>query len=416
MIKKNLKNLIFIFFITFCMSCNLQSQSHVIVALKKYDYPLQAGTIVPDIISHPGNIKILPDSISATSPRDYEYLEFIVQFVLPSDPYLTALFMQKNNDSPRSVLFKHLQENKIAFIMDADGDGNFLEEKVDTVPANKSILIMRELMLTKDGQPCPFILPLEIRFDYQGETFKSLSIKNLLKYQIKYPMDQDTLFIDIRAHQLNMQCYLYLHTPKDNIIQFRLNEPFPFKGHYYKLTNLDLCDNTVTLERMEGDKLRGYKEGFYLDMVMLRHLTDIHMMEGASIHRGDEPYTLLHFWGEWCDPCRAETPEAKALDEHLEAGKQVQMVHYPFVIKKEHLERTLTYIRENNLSPHQSLCISGDCSVDETIKEQCNVCSFARVYDFPKYILIDQQGKILFLNKQGGAKVVINKLKALGLY
>lgn len=400
------------------MSCNLKSQSHVhtINTVRKYDYPLQPGTIVPDIISNPSNIKDLPDSIYAFAPHGYQYIEFLVQFLLPSDPYLTALFVQGKNADLRSLLFKRLRGDKIAFIMDADGDGNFLEEKVDTVPVNKPFLIMREMMLTKDGKPCPFTLPLEIRVDYQGETFQKMSIRNLLKYQITYPLGQDTLLVDIRAHQHKMQCYLYLHTPKDSIFRFRLNEPFLFKGVYYKLSNLDLCDNTVNLERLKGNKIMGYKEGFYLDMVMLRQLTDLHIMEGSSIQWGKKPYTLLHFWGEWCDPCRAETPELKALDEHLEAGKQVQMIHYPFVMKKELLGRTLTYIRENNLSLHQSFCVSGNCSVDETVKEQCDVCSLARVTGFPKYILLDQRGKILFLNEKGGIQSAVNKLKELGLY
>ena len=268
-------------------------------------------------------------------------------------------------------------------------------------------------MLTEIGQPCLFMLPLEIRADYQGETFQRMSIRNLLKYQIKYPLGQDTLLVDIRAHQLSLQCYLYL---KDSVLHFRLNEPFIFNGYYYKLSNLNLCNNTVKLERLKGDKIKGYGEGFYLDMVVLQRLTDKHMMEGSSIMWGSRPYTLLHFWGEWCDPCRGEIREVKALDEHLNVSKQVLMVHYPFVLRKELLGRTLTYIRENSLSPLQSFCLSGNCTVDENVKEQCDACSFARVSDFPKYILLDQQGKILFLNKNGSAQMAIDKLKSLGLY
>ncbi|MDX1912889.1 MAG: thioredoxin-like domain-containing protein [Saprospiraceae bacterium] len=400
----------------FCMNCNLNSQSYIIVTERKYDYPLPSGMIVPDIISRPQNIKNLPDSILDTSPSGYQYMEFYPQFLLPNDPYLTAFYCQRNNDYPRSLLFKHLGKNKIAFILDADGDGNFFEEKADTIPVNESALIMREMMLASNGQACPFILPIEIRVDYQKEKFQSMSIRNLLKYQIKFPLSHDTLLVDIRAHQLNMQCYLYLHAEKDSVFRFRLNEPFLFKGHYYKLANLDLCNNTINLVKLEGDKINGYKEGFYLDMVMLRQLTDMHMMKGSVVHWGDKPYTLLHFWGEWCDPCRSETPEVKALDEHLSLGKQVQIVHYPFVFKEELLGRTLNYIRENNLSPLQSFCVSGDCSMDESVREQCNVCTLARVSDFPKYILLNQQGKILFLNKQGGAQATINKLKSLGLY
>lgn len=414
--KKSFGNLKVITLIIFCICSKLQGQTQTIAAVRKFDYPLKSGTIVPDLFSNPSNLKSLPDSISATSPKGYQYMEFFAQFVLPYEPYLTALFVQGKNAYARSILFKYLKGNKIAFILDGDGDGNFLEEKVDTFPVNKSALIMRELMLTKNGQPCPFILPLEIRIDYQGETFQSMRVKNLIKYQISYPLGSDTLFVDMRTHQHNVQCYLYLYTPKDSVIHFRLNEPFLFKGHYYKLSNLDLCDNTVKLERLEATKIQGYKEGFYLDLVMLRKLTDAHMMEGSTIHWGDKPYTLLHFWGEWCAPCRAETQEVKALDEYLDASKTVQMVHYPFVFKKELLERTLTYIRENNLSPHQSICISGNCSVDEAVQEKCDACSFARVADFPKYILLDPQGKILFLNERGGVEAAIHKLKELGLY
>jgi|GEM_PF-6706993 len=188
MMKKALETVNLIVLITFCMSCNLHGQSHVIVTVRKYDYPLPSGTIVTDVISRPHNIKNLPDSILASSPEGYRYVEYGAQFLLPNDPYLTSFYSQGNNNSFRSVLFKYLQGNKVAFILDSDGDGNFLEEKVDTIPVNKSALMMREMMLTKYGQPCPFMLPLEIRIDYQGETFQSMSIRSLLKYQIKHPL------------------------------------------------------------------------------------------------------------------------------------------------------------------------------------------------------------------------------------
>ena len=83
MIKKTLETLNLIVLIIFCISCNLHSQSHVIVAVRKYNYPLQPGTIVPDIISNPRNVKDLPDSISASSPKGYQYIEFIAEFLLP---------------------------------------------------------------------------------------------------------------------------------------------------------------------------------------------------------------------------------------------------------------------------------------------------------------------------------------------
>lgn len=416
MTTRTLISLNLIVIITFCLSCNLQSQSHVITTVRKYDYPLPPGIIVPDIVSNPHNVKDLPDSISNTSPKGYKYIEFYAQFVLPYEPYLTSLFVQGRNAYSRSVLFRRIQGGEIAFIMDADGDGNFLEEKVDTIAVNKPSFIMREMMLTKDGQPCPFTLPLEIKMDYEGDKFVTMSIKNLLKYQMNYLVGKDTLSIDIRTHQHNVQCYLYQHAPKDSVLRFRLNEPFLFKGIYYKLSNLDICDNTVNLVQLGGDKIKGYKEGFYLDVVELRKLTDKNMMEGSSIHWGDKPYTLLHFWGEWCDPCRDEMPDVNLLDQHLEASKQVQMVHYPYVFKKELLGRTLAFIRENNLSHNQSFCISGNCSVDEAVKEQCDVSTYARVIDFPKYILLDRQGKILFINDRGGVQIAINKLKELGLY
>jgi thiol-disulfide isomerase/thioredoxin len=388
----------------------------VLVAERKYDYPLPPGTTVTDVISRPHNVKHIPDSIAHSSPEGYQYLAFGAQFVLPNDPYLSPFYNQGNNNTSRSVLFRLLSDDRVAFILDADGDCNFLEEKIDTVPVNKPALIKRALVLTKNGQECPLLLPLEINFQYDGHTFQSMSIRNLLKYQIKYPLARDTLIIDIRTHHLNMQCYLYPSPAKDSILHFRLNEPFLFKGSFYRLTNLDLCDNTITLEKLQGDKIQGYKEGFYIDMVTLRQLTDKHVMESSRIPWGKKPYTLLHFWGEWCDPCRAETPEVKALDEHLTKGKLVQIIHYPFVFKKALLERTLSYIRENNLSHYQSFCGIGDCSEYEKAEEQCDVCGFARISEYPKYILLDQQGKILFLRKNAGVQVVINKLKSLGLY
>ena len=109
-------------------------------------------------------------------------------------------------------------------------------------------------------------------------------------------------------------------------------------------------------------------------------------------------------------------PQVKLLDEQLEAGKNVQMIHYPWVFEKKLLDRTVLSIQKNGLSTRQSYCIADDCTEEAIITEQCHVAALVRASSFPSYLLINQQCKILFRSDRKGLDNLILKLKALGLY
>lgn len=402
--------------ISFLFGCKLKGQSPEILSLSRtYDYPTKSGVIIPTLLINPSDIERPPDSLP-NAFQSYQYVKLTTLNLIPSDPYLSSFYRQGNNLAPRPLLFRLLNRDSVLVILDADGDADFFEERFDTIATNTSVLLLKSLILTSGDQSCHMTLPLLIRIEYEKGAFRGMEIQNYLQYELCKPLAGDTLKVDIHTHYYLMGCYYHdPDLPADSLSMFQMNEPFRFKNAWYKLSDLDLCANTVQFARLKGDKIMGFQEGQYLDMALLQRLTDKNLMPGGQgVDWAQKKYFLLHFWGEWCGPCVAELPEVRTLDESLAAGS-VQMIHYPWVFKKTLLNRTQDCIKDNSLSLRQSYCIVGDCSPEDNEKEQCNVASLVHIRPLPQFILIDAKGKILFRGNKG-VEQAAQKLKDLGLY
>lgn len=100
----------------------------------------------------------------------------------------------------------------------------------------------------------------------------------------------------------------------------------------------------------------------------------------------------------------------------IEKGR-VQMIHAAFVPRPGVLDRTIAAIDEYGLSGPQAICLYADCPPETYDLELCHLMQYARINGFPKYVLLDKTGKILyrgsFVKKE--KKVLQEKLKALGL-
>ena len=91
-------------------------------------------------------------------------------------------------------------------------------------------------------------------------------------------------------------------------------------------------------------------------------------------------YLLLDFWGSWCKGCLLGLPDLKDLSEAQKDKLQIIGLN-----KGDNLKKIDNYISANNIQ-----WING--YADD------NVMKKLRVDDFPRYVLLDENGKIIILN------------------
>ena len=304
-------------------------------------------------------------------------------------------------------------------MLDTDADLDFAEEKKDTIPANQDALWKTGVELTHSNTKCHLPLQLLMHFYSKKGIFEKLDIQNLLQFEFRHPVKGNLLSIDINTHQHNIRCrYVDPSQKKDSIISFSLNEPFLFNHNWYQLNNLNLCENTVDLKEITTNKMYGYKEGFYIDMVIFKKLTDNNLMFDQKVDWAKSNYYLLHFWGEWCGPCMDEMDEVKQLDKQLAQGKEVQIIHYPLVPKENLVGRTVMAIEKNAFSRLQSICVAvSGCEDAVNDKEQCNVAQYLRAFRIPQYILLNRDGKILYRGDRvsNGENLLEKRFRQLGI-
>lgn len=404
--------------ISFLLGCTLRGQSPEEIHLARtFEYPVPGQVIIPILYISANDTEKIPDSVSSRW-KGYQMINLNALNLLPSDPCLTAFYKQGKNLSARPLIFRLLDKNKAVLVFDAEGDYYFDNNTRDTIDINAPALVFKPICLWQNGLACEIILPLMINVNAVGGKFQSIEIQNYLQYRARYLVEGDTLVVNIQAHYYKMWCYYKdPGVPSDSLLSFQINEPFKFSGKWYRLSNIDLCGNKASIEAVRGDRIQGFREGQYVDMAILRALTEKNLMTGSdAISWSNTPFFLLHFWGEWCAPCMEELPEVKALDERLSAKGKVQMIYYPFIFKDTLISRTEACISNNALSRRQSYCIPKNCQLEAGGAEWCNVADLLNVHALPQFILVGADGKIWLRTSRDGLSQTILKLKALDLY
>ncbi len=405
--------------ISFFIGCTLQGQTREEISLvRTFEYPAPKNVIIPILNITANDVEKIPDSVSG-SWKQYMMIKSTALNFLPGDSYLNTFYKQGNNTSVRPLIFRLIDKNRAIVIFDAEGDFNFDNNTKDTIGLNSPALVFKSIKLWNNDQMCEITMPLIFDISTAKGEFQNMEIQNYLQYQLHCKIGEDTLLVKIQAHNYKMWCYYGdPEWPADSLSSFQIMEPFKVKDKWYKLTNFDLCNNTVMLERIEGDRIQGFREGQYVDMELLKNLTEANLMTGTeAINWRRTPFFLLHFWGEWCAPCMVELPEVNSLDQHLSSKKKVRMIHYPWIFKDNLVSRTEECINKNALSKLQSYCIANKClHIQKDGMEYCNVADLLNVHAFPQFILIDADGKILLRTTKSDLDQVIEKLQALGLY
>lgn len=177
-------------------------------------------------------------------------------------------------------------------------------------------------------------------------------------------------------------------------MQYKVGDTIYFPTEVFLFAGITQKGDTLMLEKLGAQKINyGVSVGNYAFNLQARDI-----MKGNTYTIGkSSKYTLLDFWGTWCGPCRAVTPDIKKLQENAD-NKNLEIVSIAFDDK---IEKVVNYLKDEDIN-WTNLFDSRENSI---------IASKFKVNAFPTYILIDEKGKIVF--RGSGGKDVLKKMEQL---
>ncbi|MCX2678778.1 TlpA disulfide reductase family protein [Galbibacter sp. EGI 63066] len=301
--------------------------------------------------------KLLTDYISEKENKHFYNLQLIESKALKNTVYLD--YINRNGNSKKdSLFFQYLDKDLINFqTIEPYLESSFLKsfyrkmgveyflkkkyrEKLNEVRKEQELYILRENIIS----------------EYFPQPIKSMLIYNDLKY---YPLEFD-----------HFPDSLNLTPPKEMFNQYKsaLNEEA-----YNKLIKIyDLAEN----------KKKSYERGADVpEFTFKDHLSNDFNLEVNKLDK----MILLDIWASWCKPCIVKFPEVKSLENKYK--DQLTVVSLS-------IDEDITNFKESI----EKLDVPGSLKLYVPNGFQSSFAEHFQIKAIPRYILIDQNGKILNAN------------------
>ena len=222
-------------------------------------------------------------------------------------------------------------------------------------------------------------------FDYRGKTYYVSSADYKTKYAItdSIPANSD----DIARMLLDKGLFMEVDFPivRDSLI-FRYHD-MNFNRQQCKISITPVNDETLPISPYEGYRAPDIS------------VKDI---DGKPVSIG-KGYTLLDFWGTWCNPCIALVPELVKIHKSYPS---LNLVSIAYEKSMDDLPKLKELIRQKDMD------WSHVCQFPKDIP---SVVGSFNVTSFPTTILIDSSGKILY-RASGNDKTDSLKAKLREIY
>jgi len=191
---------------------------------------------------------------------------------------------------------------------------------------------------------------------------------------------------------------------EDSFQTINSNNYFPYlkldkikiNKNIYLIDSLDNNHNKLKLKYLKENNLNliGLREGFVLENYNLELINERKIRIKELLI--DKDYLLLDFWGTWCVPCIDLIPEVKKITQQY---SNTQVLGIALDKKKELVSR---FIEENDIKyPNCFISFEGAVSKNSIISSQ-------KISNYPYYILIDKNMKIIY---RGFGKKALEKIK-----
>jgi len=168
--------------------------------------------------------------------------------------------------------------------------------------------------------------------------------------------------------------------------EYKLLDTLKLGQYYYRIEELVSTPSKLRLKKLHiKEKIYGFRKGNVVKNYLLEDL-DGNTTALKNLFEEKE-IILLDFWGTWCAPCKELTPELVALKNRY--SKKINLVSLayeknPIPVKE--------YVSKNGMDWYQGI-IKGK---PKSGNNNSNIISDLRVKNYPTFIILDTDFKILF--------------------
>ena len=176
-----------------------------------------------------------------------------------------------------------------------------------------------------------------------------------------------------------------------------MGEFIQLNNHTYILSSIDKSFRKLVLTKLaETDKPRGTTAGFWIAPFSATTIAGKKMNIPIP-----KKYILLDFWGTWCGPCLELTPKLRMFAAQYKDKVAIVSIAFDDDVKK-----VKAYADANKMV--------WDHLVEGKDQMPYGLTRILRVTEFPTFVLIDSEGKILLRGSgEEGLEGVIEVMGAL---
>lgn len=178
-----------------------------------------------------------------------------------------------------------------------------------------------------------------------------------------------------------------------------LGESFRFQEDWYRFIEFSPHENILILELLAKDhRPIGYREGFYVNRVA--------MLEQLGLSPDNKQKIALYFWGAWCYPCVQYFPSTLSLYQQAAKEKGIYTCFVSYDDAEKDYSKTDAFLQQYELGDVRIKSTFGNDlhAIEKFISSQ-SLLAQLKIHSFPSYVLIAEDGQILFNNtKQEGLR------------
>lgn len=189
-------------------------------------------------------------------------------------------------------------------------------------------------------------------------------------------------------------------TDKYSNVQFmhELTDTIPIGKGYYVVDSINSNISKLYLRKIvRKTDLASNTTGTYIKN------TEFKDLENKPFNTQDilsqKKYTLLEFWGTWCEPCRKLTPKIKNISKTF--SSKLSIISIAIDDNKDAVKK---YVSKNEMNWKNGYISQKDASRTMVLKQ-------FNIQYFPTYFLLDSNGKIIYRGSSDNFEEILKLIK-----